>query len=78
MYLYSLNYRVETPENPYGRKKITEMSTPWLPRAGEIVEYQPWEADTGTYHVKKYVVETVEYWYQDETRYGINVFVKDL
>ena len=78
MYIYSLNYREETPENAYGRKKIVEMSTPWLPRAGEIVEYHPWEAATGNYGVKKYMVETVEYWYQDETRYGINVFVKDL
>ena len=78
MYTYSLTYRKETPENAYGRDKIVEMSTPWLPRAGEIVEYQPWEAATGNYGVKKYVVETVEYWYQDETRYGINVFVKDL
>ena len=75
---YSLNYRVEEEGNPYGRKKIVEISAPWVPRAGEIIEYQPWEAATGTYQVKKYVVETVEYWYQDETRHGVNVFVKDL
>ncbi len=78
MYTYSLNYRKETPENAYGREKIIEVSTPFLPRAGEIVELQPWQADIGNYIVKKYVVETVEYWYQDDTRYGINVFVKDL
>ncbi len=75
---YSLNYRKVTEDNPYGREKIIEMCSPCLPRAGEIVEYQFWEASTGNYHAKKYVVETVEHWYQDDTRYGINLFVKDL
>ena len=78
MYTYSLNYRVSTPENPYGRRKITEIATPWLPRVGEIVEYQPWMAGPGNYEVRRYRVEEVEHWYQDDTRYGVNLYVSDL
>ena len=78
MITYSLNYRISTDENPYGREKITEINTPCLPRVGEIVEWQPWDAATGGYRVERYRVEEVEHWFQDDTRYGINLFVKKL
>ncbi|MBO6164430.1 MAG: hypothetical protein J6N77_05185 [Lachnospiraceae bacterium] len=78
MYTYSLNYRRSTEENPYGREKIIEISTPWLPRVGEIVEWQPWDAATGNYRIERFRVEEVETWFQDETRYGINLFVSKL